>query len=86
VDIAQGEHAEAELTRMIERRSQQKDPDEESELWRKSVRQYNTRRREENRLAWCEYFERLAGSLRTRAEEHDQRAQALMENEPKGAA
>ena len=33
----------------------------------------------QNRLAWCDYFSRLAGSLRARAEEYDHRAQALME-------
>jgi hypothetical protein len=46
-----------------------------------SVAAYNARRREENRLAWCGYFERLATSLRSRAEEYDDRAQALLEDE-----
>ncbi len=64
---------------MIERRSRQKDPDEGSELWQESVRRYNARLREENRLAWCEYFSRLASSLRARAEEYDQRV-ALSED------
>jgi hypothetical protein len=87
VDIARGELVEKELDQMIERRSRQKDPDEESELWKESVRRYNARRREENRLAWCDYFSHLAGSLRARAEEYDHRAQALMETDrPKGAA
>jgi hypothetical protein len=83
---APGEAVEAELDRLIERRSRQKDPDEESELWKASVLRYNARRREENRLAWCDYFERLAISLRSRAEEYDQRAQRLMEDEPRGDA
>jgi hypothetical protein len=78
MDIARGELVERELDAMIERRSRQKDPDEASELWQESVRQYNDRRREENRLAWCDYFCRLAGSLRARAEECDRRAQALL--------
>jgi hypothetical protein len=78
MDIARGELVERELDTMIERRSRQKDPEEEHELWQESVRRYNARRREENRLAWCDYFCRLAGSLRVRAEEYDQRAQALM--------
>ena len=78
---------EGELDRLIERRSRRKDPDEKSELWKESVRRYNARRREENRLAWCDYFSHLAGSLRARAEEYDQRAQTLMEtDQPKGAA
>ena len=84
---APGEAVEGELDRLIERRSRQVDPDEEHELWQESVRRYNARRREENRLAWCDYFSHLAGSLRTRAEEYDRRAQTLMEtDQPKGAA
>jgi hypothetical protein len=87
VEIACGEMVERELDTMIKRRSRHKDPDEEHELWKESVRRYNARRREENRLAWCEYFSHLAGSLRARAEEYDHRAQALMEtDQPKGAA
>jgi hypothetical protein len=81
VDIGRSEQVERELDAMIERRARQKDPDEEHELWRESVRRYNARRREENRLAWCDYFSRLAGSLRVRAEEYDQRAQTLMHTE-----
>jgi hypothetical protein len=84
---APGEAVEAELNRLIERRSRQKDPEEESKAWQESVRRYNARRREENRLAWCNYFERLSACLRARAEEYDRRAQALMEtDQPIGAA
>ena len=72
---------ERELDAMIERRSRQKDPDVEHELWQESVRRYNTRRREENRLAWCEHFERLAACLRARAQEYDHRARVLLEDE-----
>ena len=52
MDIARGEMVEKELDAMIVRRSRQKDPDEEHELWKKSVHLYNARRREENRRAW----------------------------------
>jgi hypothetical protein len=72
------------LDRLISRRASQDrrpDPEERDELWKASVAAYDARRREENRLAWCEYFERLAGSLRARAEEYDHRAQALLEDE-----
>jgi hypothetical protein len=82
---ASGEAVEAELNRLIERRSRQRDADEESELWKESVRRYNARRREENRREWCGYFERLAACLRARAEEYDHRAQKLMDVRPKGA-
>jgi hypothetical protein len=79
VDVRRSELVESQLDTMIERHARQKDPDEEHELWRESVRCYNARRREENRLAWGDYFSRLAGSLRARAEEYDRRAQMLME-------
>jgi hypothetical protein len=52
VDIARGEMVEKELDGMIERRSRQKDPDGESELWRESVRAYAARREEEMRAEW----------------------------------
>ena len=81
MEITQGERAEAELDAFIERRSRPKDPEEASELWQESVRRYNARKREQNRLAWCDYFGRLAASLRSRAEEYDDRAQALLEDE-----
>jgi len=73
--------ADRELERMVERRSR-KDPDadEREELWKASVRRYNARRREENRQAWCDYFARLAGSLRARAEEYDGCAERLMQD------
>ena len=60
MDIAKGKMVEKELDVMIERRSRQKDPDEEHELWRESIRRYNARKREENRLAWCKYSSALA--------------------------
>ena len=53
---APGEAVEGELNRLIERRSTwETDPDDRDELWKTSVAAYNARRREENRLAWCEY-------------------------------
>jgi hypothetical protein len=85
VDIARGEMVERELDGMIKRRARKGDvdPDEREELWKESVRRYNARRREENRLAWQSYFSRFAGSLRARAEEYDQRA-ALLEDQGEG--
>ena len=71
------ERTEKELSSFIERRSRQKDPDDESELWKESVRRYIARRKEANRIAWCDYFSRLAGSLRARAKEYDQQAAHL---------
>jgi hypothetical protein len=89
VDIARADAVDAEFDRLISKRASQDrrpDPDEQEELWKASVRRYNAHRREENRLARCDYSSRLAGSLRARAEEYDQRAQTLMEtDQPKGA-
>jgi hypothetical protein len=56
--------AERELNAMIERRSRQKDPDEESELWRESVRAYAARREEELRAAWCQHHQEQAARLK----------------------
>jgi hypothetical protein len=82
MDVTHRAMVEAELARLVEKRSSREtDPDERDELWKASVAAYNARRREENRLAWCGYFERLATSLRSRAEEYDDRAQALLEDE-----
>jgi len=79
---------EKQIDTMIQRRARKGDvdPDEWAEGRMEPVRRYDARRQEENRLAWCGYFERLAACLRSRAEEYDQRAQTLMEDEPKGAS
>jgi hypothetical protein len=50
VDIARREVAKGELDRLVERRSRQKDPDEESELWKESVRAYEEQRQQMARL------------------------------------
>jgi hypothetical protein len=85
MDVARSEVVEADLDRFIATRSRRsKDLDADGsaseELWKESVRRYNARRREENRQAWCDYFARLAGSLRARAEEYDGRAERLMQD------
>ena len=51
MDIARSEAVEADLDRLIERRSRkgEVDPDEREALWQTSVRRYNARRREEMR-------------------------------------
>jgi hypothetical protein len=90
VDISRSESVEHELNRLIEKRHDQRAAEEghtpSEELWKASVRRYNRCRQEANRLAWRDYFERLAACLRARAEEYDHRAQMLMEDQPKGAA
>jgi ABC-type phosphonate transport system ATPase subunit len=90
VDIARGELVEKELDQMLERRSRQKDPDEESELWRESVRAYEEKRRQMARLEWHLHHtaqaERLRRTLEALASHHEEQAAKLMEVEPKGAA
>ena len=74
MDVAHGEMVEAELTCLIEKRSsrQMDSDDEREELWQESVRVYNARRREEKRLAWCEYHQELAERYRA-VERHQDR-------------
>ena len=89
MDIARGELVEKELDQMIERRSRQKDPDEESELWRESVRRYNARRREQMRAAWCEHHQGQAARLRAVLEaliaRHEEQAERYRD-QPEGSA
>jgi hypothetical protein len=87
---APGEAVEAELNRLIERRSCQKDPDQESELWRESVRAYEQKRRQKARLEWhafhCGQAARHRPTLQALVEHHEEQAAKLMEDQPKGAA
>jgi hypothetical protein len=85
MDVERRDRVEVELDRLMEKRSSREiDPDERDELWKASVAAYNARRREEHRREWCDYFCRLAGSLRARAEEYDHRARALLEDRGEG--
>jgi hypothetical protein len=90
VDIARGEMVEKELDGMIERRSRQKDPDEESELWQASVRAYEEKRRQAARLEWHLHHtaqaERLRRTLEGLIAHHEQQAAKLMDVQLKGAA
>jgi hypothetical protein len=91
MDVARGEIVEAELDRLIERRSaKEPDPDEREELWQQSVRAYNARRRDETRAAWCEYHQgqvvRLRAVLEYLIAGHEEQVAKLMEVQPKGAA
>jgi hypothetical protein len=92
VDVGCTEAADAELVRMLERRSRQGevDPDEREGLWKESVRAYTARRREEMRAAWHEYHQVQAARHRAVLESliarHEEEAAKLMDIEPKGAA
>jgi hypothetical protein len=84
------EAVEAELNRLIERRSCQKDPDQESELWRESVRAYEQKRRQKachsRRAFHCGQAARHRPTLQALVEHHEEQAAKLMEDQPKGAA
>jgi hypothetical protein len=81
--VAPGEAVESELDRLIERRSRQVDPDEESELWKASVRAYEEKRRQVARLEWhafhCGQAERHRATLQALIEHHESEAARLME-------
>jgi hypothetical protein len=80
---APGEAVEADLTRLIERRSRQKDPDEESWLWQESVKRYEEERLKVARLEWhafhCGQAERHRATLQALIEHHESEAARLME-------
>jgi hypothetical protein len=56
-DISRGESVEAEINSFIAKRHNDRIAGEgerlPEELWMESERRHNTRRREENRAAWC---------------------------------
>jgi ABC-type phosphonate transport system ATPase subunit len=89
-DISNGEAVEADLNRLIERRSRQRDADEENELWQESVRAYEEQRRRVARLEWhlhhTEQAERLRRTLEALASHHEEQAAKLTDVQPKGAA
>jgi len=81
-DISRGEMVEKELDAMIERRSRQKDPDEERELWRESLKAYEEKRRQVARLEWhafhCGQAARHRAVLESLVAHHEEQAAKLM--------
>ena len=88
MDIARGEMVEKELNAMIERRSRQKDPQEDSDLWQESAKAYEQKRRQMARLEWHLHHtaqaERLRRTLEALASHHEEQAAKLMDVRPKG--
>ena len=77
------EAVDQELNRLIEKRTpKETDPDEQEELWKASVREYNRRRREENRQAWAAFHEGQAERHRRTLKEliahHEAKATKLL--------
>jgi hypothetical protein len=92
MDIARADAVDLELDRLIAKRASRErraDPDEQEELWKASVRRYNTRRREEMRAAWCQHHHAQAARLRATLEAlisaHEEQAERYTD-QPKGAA
>ena len=88
MDIARGEMVEKELDQTIERRSRQKDPQEDSDLWQESAKAYEEKRRQMARLEWHLHHtaqaERLRRTLEVLASHHEEQAARLMDVRPKG--
>lgn len=76
-NIGAGETVEKELDAFIERRSRARDPEEESEAWKESVRAYHHGRRRENREAWRHHHRLMQRVHEGIAAEHAARAEAL---------
>jgi hypothetical protein len=84
-DISSGEIVDADLSRLIERRHEQRVAEEgereAEEAWQESVRKHNAARDAELRAAWCEYHQeqgrRHRAVLEALVAHHEQRAEAL---------
>ena len=81
MDLARSEAVEKELDAFIERRSRQKGPEEESELWPASVDAYNEKRQQIARLEWhafhCGQAERHRAILQALIEHHSEAARLM---------
>ncbi len=101
MDITRSETVEHELTRLIEKRADQRRKDGEltasqeaatqrEALWAGSVRRYNARVRAERRAAWygwhMDQAERLRGVLEPLIAFHEEAAEKLMEPEGRETA
>jgi hypothetical protein len=90
VDITRGELVEKELDAMIERRSRQNDPEEESGLWKESLDAYSEKRRQMARLEWhrfhCGQAARHRAVLEGLIAHHEEQAAKLLDTQPEGAA
>jgi hypothetical protein len=81
-EIARGYQVEADLERLIERRSRkgEVDPDEREEAWMESVRRHHAKIRERNRWEWVRYFDRMAENHAKLSEDYQRRAEKLCES------
>ena len=81
MDIAKGEHVEAELDAMIARRHDQRRQTEgeraAEELWQESVRRYHARQGEDRRAAWREHYRRMRSVHWGLGDEYDAKLRRL---------
>jgi len=83
--VARAEMVEKELGTFIDHRSRRDpDPDELEASYIESVRRHHERERRRIRAAWYAFFRRMAVALRARAEEYENRAEALCEDPAEG--
>ena len=87
IDLA---NAEAQLNAMIERRTREAEgarsrgePDPVEEMWEASVRRDNERRRRALRAEWHAFYSRLADAHARLSERFEERALALLEEDPR---
>ncbi len=81
------ETAERQLNAMLDRaaagvweaRPGQQAANELEEFWRTSELRVLAKQREENRLAWHDYYSHCAHSARQQAERYEARAEAILE-------
>ena len=80
MDVESIERFERANIALVERRAREKSSANElAEAWKASERAFRERSRRRIRAAWYAYHADLADSLRERADEHDARAVALLE-------
>jgi hypothetical protein len=79
---------EAELDRLIERRSRKGEmtPDEEEYLWQTSVQRHAAKLREAARVEWTLYHEHMSELHLRLSQEHAQKAERLCEDDDPPAA
>lgn len=79
------ERAERQIDAFIESRNKGRaEANAIAAMWRASERAHAAKQREENRTSWVLYYTHLAQGCRRRAEEYDEKVEALLTDEPRG--
>jgi hypothetical protein len=85
IDVARGYQVESDLTRLIEKRHDERVKTEgeraEHELWAESERRYFEVKRRQNVAAWFAFFCRQAEAHRKLSESYEARAEKLCEED-----